>query len=472
MRRQQKKRKDNDQADLAVHHTQELEQKKNEINAEVVAAHEYFMLLEELRLSTHEHAAVSHWQYWRRTPETTCKMLNNLQSEIAGGDKALSYDEKESFDRQGSKRINEDLNRAIVRVEIKLKDSENSTLLLFSLPTNCIRQKADEFVQSSLLRIENELDRSSNPRQRVDDLMKRRVRYEQAYKLQLGFSSNNGLAILQNSGQIISKLNGFVTGLINGGLLYGNFTRAEQGYGDRPCRKDDLSLTACGSGDTFVDEWLVRLSIIHVITATVKFILYITQDLRLEWNLNSSRYIGKSAINEIRATEDESSDDDESSDEDEEKYKGKDLKYRLEAKVQRLLLRAKRLFKVCANIIFLFNVTFVAMSWAAWYRTPFMYSFHMLEVFFIFETGQELMRIITMQLKQLLLTLLLGMVATYCFAVVGWKMVRQRFNYGFGEQEVCPRIHAACVQDARQSSPCMPRPAHDACHALNTCPEK
>jgi len=63
------------------------------------------------------------------------------------------------------------------------------------------------------------------------------------------------------------------------------------------------------------------------------------------------------------------------------------------------------------------------MSFVGFYLSPFCYSFHLLEFFFVGQVGRDLLATVTNRASQLIVCLCLGLIVTYVFAVVGWKLI-------------------------------------------------
>jgi len=68
---------------------------------------------------------------------------------------------------------------------------------------------------------------------------------------------------------------------------------------------------------------------------------------------------------------------------------------------------------------------------------PLLFTYHLAELFIIIPAGKDLVDTVATNMYQLIVTLFLGFVITYIYAVIGWCFIRSDqtgFIYGFGDQ--------------------------------------
>jgi hypothetical protein len=66
----------------------------------------------------------------------------------------------------------------------------------------------------------------------------------------------------------------------------------------------------------------------------------------------------------------------------------------------------------------------MVFSILGYYSDPLFYFYHLAELFLIIPAGKDLMQTVGAKFKELIVTLFLGVVITYIYAVIGWMMVR------------------------------------------------
>jgi hypothetical protein len=67
---------------------------------------------------------------------------------------------------------------------------------------------------------------------------------------------------------------------------------------------------------------------------------------------------------------------------------------------------------------------YMVFSFLGYYSDPLFYFYHLAELFLIIPAGKDLMQTVGAKFKELIVTLFLGVVITYIYAVIGWMMVR------------------------------------------------
>jgi hypothetical protein len=75
-------------------------------------------------------------------------------------------------------------------------------------------------------------------------------------------------------------------------------------------------------------------------------------------------------------------------------------------------------------------VVYVLFTWLGRSISPFFFAFHLLDIVFQFETLKAVIRSVTRNGKQLLLTVALVLVVVYFYAVVAFSFLRDNAQYG------------------------------------------
>ncbi len=79
---------------------------------------------------------------------------------------------------------------------------------------------------------------------------------------------------------------------------------------------------------------------------------------------------------------------------------------------------------------FVYLVVYVLFTWLGRYISPFFYAFHLLDIVTQFETLKAVIRSVTRNGTQLLLTVALVLVIVYYYAIIAFSYLRNNVQYG------------------------------------------
>jgi hypothetical protein len=78
-----------------------------------------------------------------------------------------------------------------------------------------------------------------------------------------------------------------------------------------------------------------------------------------------------------------------------------------------------------------YYLAYIVFSWCGLLIDPLLFTYHLAELFIIIPAGKDLVDTVATNMHQLIITLGLGFVITYIYAVIGWVVIRSD-QTGFG----------------------------------------
>lgn len=301
--------------------------------------------------------------------------------------------------------------RGVVK-KIEIVRHNETELVYFPIPMECVSQLKDGFVLNWRKKFKQEWNRD-NANARVTDLVGKIDKYHAVHKHQKWISNTRvsccrPLYYVQKAGLICDQWTVYNTLLINCLLVVG-FTDPDE-------IKSELQ---------WVNVQLYIQGLLHLLTSTVKVIVHFMQHPLLAVKQEQSLM------------------EDFLRDPDSPAHFSRPRYWKTAARAGRsghlhCCARTLSWSKLCFNDDFgktVYMILCILCSALGALVDPFFFAFHLLELFFTVQLLQVALDAVGRNAKQLVLAVGMGLILTYCYAVLGWKLIiadeNIPFEYGF-----------------------------------------